>query len=103
MPVDLEGRAAEPATVDRLAGGWRAIGSAWALVLVVMLLFAGFSAMSARSSAPHNEAALARVVIPMHNPACADMLYSDPNATPDQCPKPVSRPDFEDMMMAAPL
>jgi hypothetical protein len=68
---------------DRTAGGWRAIGSAWLMVLLLVALLAGFSAFAA-----HHEGwfrsppGFDQVVVPRHDPAC-DALVT---ASAEPCP-----------------
>jgi hypothetical protein len=51
--------------------GWRAIGSAWLLVLFVVGLLVGFSALAARHQAWYRPVpAREQVVVPRHDPAC---------------------------------
>jgi hypothetical protein len=55
---------------DRLTGGWRAIGSAWLMALLVVALFAGFSALSARCATwDLSYRRPAQLVVPRHDPA----------------------------------
>ena len=56
---------------DRLAGGWRAIGSAWLFMLFALALFGGFSTLLMRSEVwfrPHHS--LTHFIIPRHDPVC---------------------------------
>jgi hypothetical protein len=90
MPADL---GHEPGCDARLAGGWRAIAAAWAVMLV--LLFAGFAATAAlRDTAPARPAA-ARLVIPQHDALCAGW-YIDAAPNPDPCRAAPSLADAEE-------
>jgi hypothetical protein len=73
---------------ERAAGGWRGIAAAWAVVLVVLLLFAGYSA--AQSAAPHRAARPAmQAVIPRHDPLC-DGIGAIAAPAPEACAAAVS-------------
>ena len=63
----IERERAQPAD-DRQIGNWRIVASAWALLLLFLLLFAGVSAVACPRgiSQPHRH--LARVSIPEHDP-----------------------------------
>jgi hypothetical protein len=55
---------------ERARGGWRAIGSAWLLVLLVGPLFVGFSALAKHYEAwNRTQPPQAHLVVPHHNPA----------------------------------
>lgn len=69
MIDDLErGRSLE--SDDRQVGGWRSVFSAWALVLLCVLLFAGADALACRRGGSHTQAHLAGAVIPRHDTSC---------------------------------
>jgi hypothetical protein len=56
---------------DRHSAGWRGIASAWALVLLLIILFAGTQALASRRNTAASQATLAGAVIPRHDPASA--------------------------------
>jgi len=60
-------------STDRLPGSWRAVVAAWALVLLLVVLSAGAEAFAARHATAPGHARVAGVVIPRHDPACADI------------------------------
>jgi hypothetical protein len=69
MIDDLErGRSLE--SDDRQVGSWRSVFSAWALVLLCILLLAGAQAMACRRDGSHAQAHLAGAVIPRHDTSC---------------------------------
>ena len=71
---------------DRLSAGWRGVASAWALVLLLIILFAGTQALASRRITAASQATLAGAVIPRHDPASA--VVGVPCATPlDECGK----------------
>ena len=49
--------------------GWRSVVSAWALVLLLVVLFAGTQALASRRDTTPNQAKLAGAVIPRHDSA----------------------------------
>lgn len=53
---------------DRQIGGWRVVASAWALVLLFLLLLAGVSAVACPRADSHAQRRLASAVIPQHDP-----------------------------------
>ena len=56
---------------DRHSAGWRGVVSAWALVLLLVVLLAGTQALASRRSTAPSQATLAGAVIPRHDPASA--------------------------------
>jgi hypothetical protein len=56
---------------DRNSGGWRVVASAWALVLLLVVLFTGAQALASHRAAAPGQAKLAGAVIPRHDPASA--------------------------------
>jgi len=71
---------------DRHSGGWQGVASAWALVLLLVILFAGAQALASRRIAAASQAQLAGAVIPRHDPASA--VVGVPCAAPlDECGK----------------
>jgi len=68
----LEGVEPKPEPVgDRHSAGWRGVASAWALVLLLFILFAGTQALASRHITAASQATLAGAVIPRHDPASA--------------------------------
>ena len=63
----IERECAQP-TADREIGRWRDIASAWALVLLFLLLLAGVSAVACPRGDSHPQRHLASAVIPQHDP-----------------------------------
>jgi hypothetical protein len=51
-------------------GGWHIVVSAWALLVIFMLIFAGAEAMAGRHGGSPAEGHLTRAVIPRHDTAC---------------------------------
>jgi hypothetical protein len=47
--------------------GWRGIASAWAIVLLILALFAGFDVLASLRPAPAHAVG---IMIPRHDPAC---------------------------------
>jgi hypothetical protein len=82
----LEGVEPKPEPVgDRLSAGWRGVASAWALVLLLVILFAGTQALASRRNMAASQT-LAGAVIPRHDAASAGVGV--PCATPlDECGK----------------
>lgn len=56
---------------DRHLGGWRVVVSAWALVLLFVLFFAGAEALASHDTGAPRHAKLAGAIIPRHDPASA--------------------------------
>jgi hypothetical protein len=68
----FEGVEPEPEAVcDPQSGGWRGVVSAWALVILLVMLLAGTQAVAAHHVAGGAHPKLAGVVIPRHDPASA--------------------------------
>ena len=66
----LEGVEPKPEPVgDRHSAGWRGVASAWALVLLLVILFAGTQALASRRITAASQATLAGAVIPRHDAA----------------------------------
>jgi len=71
---------------DRHSGGWRVVASAWAFVLLLVVLFAGAQALASHRAAAPRQAQLAGAVIPRHDPASA--VVGVPCAAPlEECGK----------------
>ena len=83
----LEGVEPKPEPVgDRLSSGRRGVASAWALVLLLAILFAGTQALASRRITAASQATLAGAVIPRHDAASAGVGI--PCAAPlDECGK----------------
>jgi hypothetical protein len=79
--------------------GWRAIGSAWLLVLFVVGVLVGFSTLAARHPAWYSPVpAREQVVVPRHDPAC------DPAAPASVAACPATSPfGFEGVEGTAPM
>jgi hypothetical protein len=62
----------DPGSRPRSFGGWRVVASAWAVALLVVVLFGGVQALASRngSAVPQPER-LVGVMIPQHDPSCA--------------------------------
>ena len=74
------------AVCDPRSGGWRGVVSAWALVILLVMLLAGTQAVAAHHAAAPGHAKLAGTVIPRHDPASAGVGV--PCAAPlEQCGK----------------
>ncbi len=63
--IELE--RAQPAD-DRQIGGWQVVAAAWALLLLLVLLLAGVSAVACPRADSHPRRHLASAVIPQHDP-----------------------------------
>jgi hypothetical protein len=61
----------DPECNDRHFGGWRVVVSAWALVVLFVLFFAGAEALASHHAGAPSHAKLAGAVIPRHDPASA--------------------------------
>ena len=53
---------------DRQIGGWRVVVSAWVMLLLFLLLFAGVNAVACTRADTHPQRHLASAVIPQHDP-----------------------------------
>ena len=84
MPEYIE-ELREPGFAERYLGGWRVVASAWALVMVLVVLFAGVDALASRHVTVPQRAALVGVVIPRHDPSCGGPGDVTAAATPN-CP-----------------
>jgi hypothetical protein len=71
--IELE--SAQPAD-DRQIGGWRVVAAAWAVLLVLLLLLAGVSAVACPRAETHPHRHLAAAVIPQHDPCVGPGLPS---------------------------
>jgi hypothetical protein len=68
--IDDVGRKRGQQSSERQIGGWRIVVSAWALVVICTVLFAGAEAMAGRHGGASAEGHLSRAVIPRHDTAC---------------------------------
>jgi hypothetical protein len=75
----------EPGFAERFLGGWRVIASAWAMAIVIVVLFAGVEALASHHVAPPQTTALIGAVIPRHDPSCGGPGDVTAAATPN-CP-----------------
>src|SRR5690349_11454056 len=82
MVENLE-RERERESNDRQLRGWRAVVSAWALVLVFVILLAGVSAVACLRGGAQPNRHLAGAVIPQHDPCGGPGVPSAP--TVDGC------------------
>jgi hypothetical protein len=69
MPEYIEPQS-EPELRQSYLGGWRVVAAAWALAVLVVLLFGGVQALASRHSTPTDQQALAGAVIPRHASNC---------------------------------
>jgi hypothetical protein len=69
MIEDVERRQGQEAN-DPHIGGWRIVFSAWALVLILVILLAAAEVMTCRRSGAHKDGRLTGAVIPRHDTAC---------------------------------
>jgi hypothetical protein len=58
---------------DRFPANWRVVVSAWVMVLLVVLVFAGTQALASHRHSAPPRAHLAGAVIPRHDPASAEV------------------------------
>ena len=75
----------ESGFAERYLGGWRVVASAWAIVMALVVLFAGVDALASRHVTVPQHAALVGVVIPRHDPSCGGPGDVTAAATPN-CP-----------------
>jgi hypothetical protein len=85
MPEYME-QEREPRFVERYLG-WRVVASAWAMAVVLVLLFAGVQALASKHVIAPQQQSLAGVVIPRHDPSCAGPGDHLASAT-SNCPSP---------------
>ncbi len=64
------GRQQELGLAERSFGGWRVIAAAWALAIVVVMLFSGVQALASRHAAEAQQTRLIGAMIPRHDPSC---------------------------------
>jgi hypothetical protein len=67
----LEGVVTKPEPHERSSSGWRGVVSAWAVVLLLAMLFAGAQALACHRAPARSQAKLVGAVIPRHDPASA--------------------------------
>jgi hypothetical protein len=70
---------------ERYLGGWRVIASAWAMAIVIVMMFAGVEALASRHVTPLEHQSLVGAVIPRHDPSCGGPADLAMAATPN-CP-----------------
>jgi hypothetical protein len=68
---------------QRYLGGWRVIASAWAVAIVVLLLFAGMQILPSRHVTVPRPESLVGAVIPRHDPSCAGTGEMTASANPN--------------------
>ena len=66
--IDAMQRGEAQESGDRQTGGWRVVASAWALLLLFLLLLAGVSAVACPRADLQPQRPLARAAIPQHDP-----------------------------------
>jgi hypothetical protein len=72
----------EARVAERSFSGWRVVASAWALAIMVVLLFSGVQALASRHATVPQQSSLVGAVIPRHDSGCAgpgEMTPSGPN------------------------
>jgi hypothetical protein len=69
MPEYFEDNS-EPGFRQRYLGGWRVVAAAWALAVLVVLLFGGVQALASRHATPRAQEQLIGAVIPRHDSSC---------------------------------
>jgi hypothetical protein len=83
---------------ERGAAGWRSIASAWALVGLIVLAFAGLDAAALLGPAGHNADPLTGAIIPQHDPVCAAPLIPS-DQVPSRCNLPTNPADQRDFLL----
>ena len=94
--VENFGPVRETEGVDRLVRGWKAVVSAWAIVLVVALLLAGVHEFRARpDSAVTPSPGQIGAMIPRHDPVCGatELSATPPPASCLNTYSPMNGPD----------
>ena len=69
MPEYIEPQG-EAELKQRFVGGWRVVAAAWALAMVVVLLFGGVQALASRHATMPAQQQLAGAMIPRHDSSC---------------------------------
>jgi hypothetical protein len=82
----------EEDVVDRRVGGWDIVASAWALVLMLMVLLAGIGVLACVRSPSQPDRPIAGAVIPEHDPCIAPGLASAQGV--DGCDSIPLKPDM---------
>jgi hypothetical protein len=84
---------------EREAAGWRGVASAWVLVGLIVLAFAGLDAAALLNS-PQTPSMdpLAGAVIPRHDPVCAAPLIPS-DQVPERCFAPINPADQRDFLL----
>lgn len=70
----------EEGSIDQEAGSWRAVASAWVLVIVFLLVLAGAGALTALYGGSQSDRPLAGAVIPHHDPCVGPGLPTSSGA-----------------------
>ncbi len=66
----------ESSFAERYLGGWRVIAAAWALAVMVIMLFTGVQALASRHVTVPEQSQLVGAVIPRHDPGCDEAAMS---------------------------
>jgi hypothetical protein len=69
---------AEHEIATRQDRGWRVVASAWGLLVLLLLLFAGVSAVACPRGAVHTHRHLTGAMIPQHDPCTGPGVASAP-------------------------
>jgi hypothetical protein len=83
---------------NRDAASWRGVVSAWALVVLIVLAFAGLQAAALLGPAGQSANPLTGAIIPQHDPACAAPLVSS-DRVPSHCKLPMNAADQRDWLL----
>lgn len=76
---------------DRHSAGWHVVVSAWALVLLFLVLLAGVHAVASLSGGSHPDGRLEGAVIPRHDPACGGPGIVSPHGVEGCEPVPLGK------------
>jgi len=77
--IDALERNRAPRTEDQQTGGWRAVAAAWAVLLFLLLLFAGVNAVACPRGDAGVHRRLAADAIPQHDPCVGAGVPSAPD------------------------
>jgi hypothetical protein len=83
---------------ERSATGWRSIASAWVLVGLIVLGFAGLDAAALLGPAGRSADPLTGAIIPRHDPVCAAPLVPS-DQIPNHCKLPTNPADQQDFLL----
>ncbi|HZU91804.1 MAG TPA: hypothetical protein VE993_21305 [Stellaceae bacterium] len=88
-----------PESRRRSTASWRGVAAAWALVILIGLVFGGLSEVAALFG-PGGQSVnpLTGAVIPRHDPVCAAPMVSS-DRVPDYCRLPTSSVDQRDFLL----